>query len=182
MVVEVEIFSLFLTFNSKVVSKASLKVLIEVVIENNVEDVRQHVQVFGRVGNKMAELRAITSNSAKSAKTYVVLSQIDEQDGSQLRQATNKVNNDIQDDHGVDLPLHRCFFSFFFFQLLLFQLAQLRLVMELVLELLSQVCFDEMNQEDVDDQVEADDHTVVHEIVEKEEHCPSFLQVKHGRV
>lgn len=104
---------MFLTFDSKVVPKASLEDLIEVVIENNVEDVRQHVQVFGRVGNKMAELRGITSNSARSAKTYVVLSQIDEQDGSQLRQATNKVNNDIQDDHGVDLSLDRCFFPFF---------------------------------------------------------------------
>ena len=141
---------MFLTFDSKVVPKASLEDLIEVVIENNVEDVRQHVQVFGRVGNKMAELRGITSNSARSAKTYVVLSQIDEQDGSQLRQATNKVNDYVQDDHGVDLSLHRCFFPFFFFQFLLFQLAQLRLAMELVLELLFQVCFNEINQADVD--------------------------------
>ena len=54
--------ALFLMFDPKVVSEAFSKVLIEIVVENDVENVRHHVQVFSKVDKIVAQFIVKASN------------------------------------------------------------------------------------------------------------------------
>ena len=88
-------------FHSKKIPESAVKKGIKFVVENDVEDVREHVH----------ELDRICCHRAEDARNTSELSQFTEvkedEDAGELRQSTEDVDEDADDDHDVGFALDR---------------------------------------------------------------------------
>ena len=151
---------------------AFLKVDVKLVVDEYVEDVREHVNVLDDAGEKIAD-RSLGTNRQRVKDEWC---KVETDDACKLGKSTKEVNEDVGDDEGVcfhfDRPLHA--------QLLLdFFRVDVDVHVYLVnLELLAEVGLDDQNELHVNDRVQDEYEKVIEEIVEKIENCQGRLGVE----